>query len=154
MGRIWQGHQQRAKQGRPGEELILPVGRSNLIRGEAFHYFIDAKFHTFSFSEQRKIKRRKKMIKMPMITKCKITECAYNTDMKCHALAITVGGSIPICDTFLKSSKKGGDKDANAGVGACKVEACKFNQEFECSAESVMVSMHADQAECDTFMQM
>ncbi len=91
------------------------------------------------------------MIKMPMIITCKSSECAYNMDMKCHALAITVGASAPICDTFVKRTTKGGDRDANGGVGACKVEQCKYNMALECSAESINVDMRSGQAECATF---
>lgn len=91
------------------------------------------------------------MMQMPMINMCKISDCAYNMNNKCHALAITVGGSLPKCDTFTKRAKKGGDKDVNGAVGACKVETCKFNTDLECAAESIDVSMHSGQAECVTF---
>lgn len=94
------------------------------------------------------------MMKMPMIIACTITECAYNMEKRCHALAITVGGSTPICDTFLKRAGKGGDQDSIGGVGACKVTSCKFNLKLECSASGISVSMHSGQAECATFSPM
>jgi len=90
-------------------------------------------------------------MKMPMILDCKMIECAYNTKQKCHAMAITVGGPAPLCDTFLKRGQKGGVPDMNGGVGACKVDNCKFNQALECSAEAIHVGSHGDHAECDTF---
>jgi hypothetical protein len=94
------------------------------------------------------------MMKMPMINACSITECAYNMEKRCHALAVTIGDNFPRCDTFMKRDSKGGDMDAIGGVGACKVEKCKYNMNLECSAESINVSMHSGQAECATFAPM
>jgi hypothetical protein len=90
-------------------------------------------------------------MKMPMIIDCKMTECAYNTNKKCHAMAITVGGPAPLCDTFIKRGQKGGVQEMNGSVGACKVETCSFNNSLECTAEGIHVGVHADHAECDTF---
>ncbi len=92
-------------------------------------------------------------MKMPMISQCSMEDCAYNNDRKCHALAITVGGSAPLCDTFLKSPQKGGDTDSVAGVGACKVSSCVYNSSLECSSENIQVGNHGDHAECDTFQE-
>lgn len=91
------------------------------------------------------------MMKMPMIIDCKMTECAYNANKKCHAMAITVGGPEPMCDTFLKRTKKGGVPDMNGSVGACKVANCNFNQSLVCSAEAIHIGVHDNHAECDTF---
>lgn len=90
-------------------------------------------------------------MKMPMIIDCNMTECAYNTQKRCHAMAITVGGPEPLCDTFLKRGQKGGVPDMTGGVGACKVTSCSFNQSLECSADAIRVGVHGDHAECDTF---
>ncbi len=78
-------------------------------------------------------------------------DCAYNKSSECHAMAITVGGKTPICDTCMKSTIKGGVLDMTAGVGACKVEGCKFNEMLECSASGIHVERHTDHAECNTF---
>lgn len=87
---------------------------------------------------------------MPKISQCNAQECAYNKNNRCHALAITVGGPEPRCDTALQSSHKGGLAD-NGSVGACKVERCMYNKSLECSADEICVSTHSDHAECDTF---
>lgn len=93
------------------------------------------------------------MMNMPKVSKCEVTECAYNDMNKCHALAITIGdGTHPMCDTFLKASRHGGDSAATAQVGACKVDACQFNEDFECAASSVQVAHHKGScADCQTF---
>ena len=90
-------------------------------------------------------------MKMPRIVDCNMSDCAYNSENMCHALAITVGANSPMCDTFLKLGTKGGAKEATGSVGACKVQNCKFNDSLECSAEGIHVGRHADHAECDTF---
>lgn len=92
-------------------------------------------------------------MKMPQVNQCEATECAYNKESMCHALAITIGDNRhPRCDTFLQSSSPGGDSSAVAQVGACKVEACKFNKRFECSAPSIRVAHHAGTCvDCQTF---
>ena len=65
---------------------------------------------------------------MPKIERCRVTECCYNTDEMCHAMAITVGGPVDRkCDTFLRDSTKGGTP-AIGLVGACKVASCKYNK--------------------------
>jgi hypothetical protein len=95
----------------------------------------------------------KMKMKMPKVSACEATECAYNKDSQCHALAINVGdGSHPRCDTFAMSSSEAGDSSAVAQVGACKVDACKFNKSLECSAPSIRVAHHkAKCADCATF---
>lgn len=90
-------------------------------------------------------------MKMPRVIDCSVTDCAYNSNSMCHAMAITVGSSTPLCDTFFKKERKGGAMDVIGGVGACKVESCKFNDSFECTADGIHVARHADKAECDTF---
>jgi hypothetical protein len=90
-------------------------------------------------------------IKMPVVSECVIAECAYNSSMACHAIAITIGdGERPMCDTFFKSSKHGGIKDT-AGVGACKVSVCSHNTDFECGAASIRVGNEANSGKCLTF---
>jgi hypothetical protein len=93
-------------------------------------------------------------MKMPMILDCNMNECAYNINEACHAMAITVGGAAPTCDTFVRKSHKGGVLDTTGSVGACKEDKCKFNDSLECTASGIHVSIHADHAECDTFSSM
>ncbi|HAJ57297.1 MAG TPA: DUF1540 domain-containing protein [Candidatus Omnitrophica bacterium] len=91
-------------------------------------------------------------IQMPSILDCNASNCAYNRDEKCHAIAITVGGgACPLCDTSWMSPKKGGMPDVSGGVGACKVESCQFNRSLECGAEGIHIKLHASHADCGTF---
>lgn len=89
---------------------------------------------------------------MSMIRECSVTDCSYNTDKKCHAIAITVGNSrMARCDTFHNSRNKGGVKQLNGGVGACKMDECKFNTDLECFADSIEVALKGEAAICNTF---
>ena len=91
---------------------------------------------------------------MSKVSQCQVTQCAYNIDTICHALAITVGDSNdPRCDTFIESSRKGGDVNSIAGVGACKVGSCRFNRSLECQAQSIVVGYRGENVDCLTFDQ-
>lgn len=93
-----------------------------------------------------------KIKNMVDVSECSCSDCAYNTDMACHTIAITVGdGDRPMCDTFFKTSGHGGVK-GTAGVGACKISACRFNENFECSAASIQVGMMGNDSSCLTFV--
>ena len=88
---------------------------------------------------------------MSKVTLCDATDCSYNRDRKCHALAITVGEVEPCCDTYFQAQGKGGAADMIGGVGACKVQNCVFNKEFECSAGSIKVGIPSGHPDCITF---
>ncbi|MBI5409550.1 MAG: DUF1540 domain-containing protein [Nitrospirae bacterium] len=89
---------------------------------------------------------------MSRISSCEMTDCSYNSDKKCHTPAITVGDmSCAICDTFVKSSQKGGEAATIGGVGACKADNCRFNKSLECTASNILVGMHSNHADCKTF---
>ncbi len=90
-------------------------------------------------------------MQMSLIKSCNVKDCAYyRQGNECHAMAITVGGPHPYCDTFIRSSNKGGVEQTGA-VGACKVNNCRFNRDLECSAEGIDVGSHEDYAECRTY---
>ncbi len=92
------------------------------------------------------------ILEMPIVTKCMANTCAYNVNSNCHARAITIGDSIhPCCDTFLAGSRHTNQTKQVAGIGACKTAGCKFNEDFECTAESVLVGMLKNEANCMTF---
>ncbi|MFP4071617.1 MAG: DUF1540 domain-containing protein, partial [Desulfovibrionales bacterium] len=84
---------------------------------------------------------------------CSVSDCAYNTEESCHALAITIGDKpdVPLCDTFFKASTHGGDMESTAGVGACKSYECTYNQNYECSASNIQVGMRGSQPDCLSF---
>jgi hypothetical protein len=91
-------------------------------------------------------------MEMPKIKQCAVTECAYNADKKCHAMAITVGDAQhPVCDTFCQSDTKGGDASRIASVGACKVMMCKFNMSLECEAPGISVGRRGKEVDCLTY---
>jgi hypothetical protein len=92
-------------------------------------------------------------LEMPIVAKCDIQSCAYNTDKTCHAKAITVGdGTSPECDTFFNSSKHT-NAVRNAGVGACKVSSCRYNFDLECTANEIYIGEVAGKVNCLSFSQ-
>lgn len=91
-------------------------------------------------------------VEMPLVAECSANECAYNTDNKCHARAITVGDGVhPGCDTFLGASAHSKARQRTAGVGACKVSGCKFNDDYECMAEQINVGHAGAAVHCLTY---
>jgi len=92
-------------------------------------------------------------MEMPKILQCDATECAYNRNQECHAMAITVGdGANPRCDTFWQASTKGGVLNIIGGVGACRATACRYNQSLGCSASGINVGHDAGgEVDCLTF---
>jgi hypothetical protein len=93
-------------------------------------------------------------MEMAKVMKCDVKECAYNMDNLCHTIAITIGDDTnPMCDTFYRSSSKGGDASSLACVGACKVSNCAHNKKLECQAPGITVSYTKQEADCMTFEQ-
>ncbi len=91
-------------------------------------------------------------MQMPKVSACEVLECSYNTEKKCHAMAITVSGmKDAACDTYFRASSKDGVPDVTGGVGACKEYDCKFNRSLECNAPRIDVGTHTDHADCKTF---
>ncbi|GAA5524794.1 hypothetical protein Maes01_01353 [Microbulbifer aestuariivivens] len=87
---------------------------------------------------------------MPEVSKCVISQCAYNADESCHARAITVGdGDNPDCDTYFHNSSHT-HSHRTAGVGACKVATCDHNQDLECCADSIEVGEQEGEVRCMT----
>lgn len=91
-------------------------------------------------------------MEMPKVIECDATECAYNQERKCHALAITVGDhGTPRCDTFWRAPNKGGDLNIIGGVGACRASQCRYNRSLECTASGIRVGRAGDEVDCLTF---
>lgn len=91
-------------------------------------------------------------MEMPKILECDATECAYNRNRECHAMAITVGdGAMAHCDTYWQSKNKGGVLNIIAGVGACRAVNCEYNQNLECTASGIRVGHKGDAVDCLTF---
>lgn len=92
-------------------------------------------------------------IELPLVTQCKISECAYNVGDNCHARAITIGDGVhPGCDTYFKGKSHIHKAERTAGIGACKVAGCKFNDDLECMTDAVKVGMVKNQVSCMTYM--
>ena len=91
-------------------------------------------------------------MRMPKISSCDATVCAYNKEKQCHACAITVGnGTCPMCDTAVKSEQKAGDQSSTGSVGACKTSQCEYNTSLECAASNIKMGMHGAHADCMTY---
>lgn len=89
---------------------------------------------------------------MPIISRCDVSGCAYNTDKNCHARAITVGDlANPGCDTFFDNIGHTKETQRIAGVGACKVTNCRHNNDLECTADSIEVGFSAKKINCLTY---
>lgn len=87
-------------------------------------------------------------MKMTSVMGCSVEECAYNDGKKCHAMAVTIGGPAPCCDTFTDSQRRGGVADVTGTVGACKVEDCMFNEMMQCTADGISVASRSCRADC------
>ncbi|MCM2348675.1 MAG: DUF1540 domain-containing protein [Bacteriovoracaceae bacterium] len=91
-------------------------------------------------------------IEMPLVKKCDVQDCGYNTNCNCHAKAITIGDfSNPGCDTYLNIKGHTAETKNIAGVGACKVSACKYNNDYECTAENISVGFSSANINCLTY---
>ena len=92
------------------------------------------------------------MMDMPVVNRCEAETCAYNRDLNCHAIAITIGDPRHAgCDTFYQTSFKGGDPSAVGHVGACKMAECRHNVNLECQAPGINVGYQQQSADCLTF---
>jgi hypothetical protein len=88
---------------------------------------------------------------IPQVKQCKATDCAYNRDKACHALAITIGQSDnPICNTYLVSDTHTTTEQIG-GVGSCKVSSCFHNADFECHADGIQVDHASSEVVCKTY---
>lgn len=91
-------------------------------------------------------------IKIPEVSDCDVTRCAYNVNKSCHARAITIGDNTnPLCDTFFDSQSHAHNTKMMAGVGACKVSSCKHNDDLECQADHIRVGTQHGLVKCMTF---
>lgn len=86
------------------------------------------------------------------IIDCVMLDCSYNKNRMCRAIAVTVGGPHPMCDTFLKSPQKGGANKVGV-VGACKNTECSYNKSLECCASGIHMGIHQNHADCSTYLQ-
>lgn len=92
-------------------------------------------------------------IEMPLVRKCEVLECTYNTGSACHAKAITVGANVhPDCGTYFSAgASHSRATDITAGVGACKMSDCSYNDDYECVAQEIMVGFRMDKPNCMTY---
>lgn len=91
-------------------------------------------------------------MQMQQVKECSVSECAYNRDEICRALAITIGADGPLCDTFWTYDNKAGDPARLGAVGACKVISCVHNYDGECgSPGGIIVARKSARPNCVTF---
>jgi hypothetical protein len=73
------------------------------------------------------------------IHQCSVAGCTFNTDVSCHAPAITVGEhGVNHCATFLGIPTKH-KPIAEGHVGACQLEDCTHNSDLTCTAATIDV---------------
>ncbi len=87
---------------------------------------------------------------MSLVSKCNVSDCAYNAENNCCTPGINVGAHAQ-CNTFIHGSRKGGSRQAKSGIGACLASECQWNTELECQASNVDVTVHNGHADCHTF---
>ncbi len=91
-------------------------------------------------------------IEMPLVSRCDVSNCAYNVSKSCHAKAVTFGDfTNPGCDTFFDSVSHNKETRRVAGVGACKVSECRFNDDLECVANEIVVGFADKKVNCLTY---
>ncbi|MBB5158436.1 DUF1540 domain-containing protein [Saccharopolyspora phatthalungensis] len=91
-------------------------------------------------------------MEMPLVNRCTAENCAFNREMTCHALAITIGDPEHAqCDTFCSAPVAGGDPAAVGHVGACKMVDCRYNLHLECQAPGISVGYGPDIVDCLTY---
>jgi hypothetical protein len=87
-----------------------------------------------------------------VVNQCAATECAYNDNRSCRALAITIGEpSAHTCATYAPKQAKGGRQMTIANVGACKASTCVNNSNLTCTAAQVTMGLEGGQVRCLTF---
>ncbi len=85
------------------------------------------------------------------VMSCQMSDCLFNHDSHCHAIAITIQNRSPVCRTCLKASSKNGVSGVKCSVGACREFQCRYNQGLNCMAEGIKVGPHKNNAYCLTF---
>lgn len=102
-------------------------------------------------AKDERILTMKVTVEMPEVMKCAAADCAYNTNDKCHAYGITIGGKNDHhCDTMF-NCKPMMMREAPAGVGACKVLDCCNNAGCECQSDGVSLRLSEGQADCTEY---
>ncbi len=90
-------------------------------------------------------------MEMSKILDCDALDCVYNKDKKCHTLAVNIGDTEPMCDTFLHSNKKAGYDDVIGGIGSCKTGSCSYNKSLECTANGIHMHKTGSHVDCTTY---
>jgi len=82
---------------------------------------------------------------------CSARLCRFNgPDRKCHAPAISVGGELPRCNTYIEGATSLHSDDI-AEVGSCWKVSCIFNESLDCTAKGMHVKATAQGPVCRTF---
>ncbi|MFB9378442.1 DUF1540 domain-containing protein [Kineococcus gynurae] len=91
-------------------------------------------------------------LELTPIHQCSVSGCTFNSDVSCHAPAITVGDhGANHCGTFLGLPTKHGSA-AKPVVGACQLADCSHNTDLTCTASAVEMGTSASgETECLTY---
>ncbi len=82
--------------------------------------------------ESSAAKSRFVVMEMSKVTKCKVSDCAYNENDLCYAETITLGeGRPPRCLTYQMSSA--------AGAGDSQGSSCRFDVDLKCQSPEIFV---------------
>jgi len=89
---------------------------------------------------------------MPRVSGCDNAKCAYNTDLQCHARAVTLSsGIIALCETYHVASLHVRNVQRIAGVGACKNSECRHNEDYECIRDEMYIAEIDGRFGCSSF---
>ena len=87
-----------------------------------------------------------------LVSRCEVSECAYNFEKRCGAIAIVIAsGPHPQCGTFLRMSGSSGKRTGDAHVGECRYSACRHNADSKCTAGKIEVDYWWGVVDCRTF---
>jgi hypothetical protein len=94
-------------------------------------------------------------MEMPLVLSCDMTDCDYNRNEQCHAMAVTIGDSDnPMCDTFWVTEgkkAKAGDPKQSGRIGACRMSQCIYNERLQCMSGSITVGQKEQNPMCRTY---
>ena len=93
-----------------------------------------------------------KGIEAAAVSRCAVSECTYNMEQRCSAIAIVIAsGPHPRCGTFLKTSNSSSGRIGDAQVGECRYSICRHNTDARCSAGNIEVDYWWGVVDCRTY---
>jgi len=90
------------------------------------------------------------------VNACNVSDCVYNSNSSCHALAITIDDPTPAtCSTYKKAEngESGGAEAQIANIGACKAAGCMHNENLMCTAGEVTIGVKDGKVSCLSYQE-